>query len=146
MAVIEGCNFPEEGILYDVEDQMWVRFDDDGNITAGLTDVGQHIAGNLLYVRPKKVGEDVPKGKRAAIIESGKYVGPINAPLSGKIIEVNEKVLSNAKLVNEDPYGEGWVFRLKPSNLEEERDQLKKGKEAMEAIREKMEIESWDCR
>jgi len=146
MAVIECCNFPEEGILYDVEDQMWVRFDDDGNITAGLTDVGQHIAGNLLYVRPKKVGEDIPKGKRAAIIESGKYVGPINAPLSGKIIEVNEKVLSNAKLVNEDPYGEGWVFRLKPSNLEEERDQLKEGKEAMEAIREKMEIESWDCR
>lgn len=146
MAEIEGCNFPEEGIVYDVDDQMWVRFDDDGNITAGLTDVGQHIAGSLLYLRARKVGEDVSKGKRAAIIESGKYVGPINAPLSGKIIELNEDVLGNARLVNEDPYGAGWVFRIKPSNLEAEQSELEEGAAAMEALREKMEMESWDCR
>jgi glycine cleavage system H protein len=146
MAEIEGCNFPEEGIFYDVEDQMWVRFDDDGNITAGLTDVGQHIAGRILYVRPRKVGEEVPRGKRAAIIESGKYVGPINAPLSGTIIEVNEEVLADSSLVNEDPYGRGWVLRIKPSDLEGERNSLKAGDEAMAALRDKMEMESWDCR
>ena len=146
MAQIEGCNFPEEGILYDVEDQIWVRFDDDGSITAGLTDVGQNIAGSLLYLRPRKVGDDVKLGKRAAIIESGKYVGPINAPLSGKIIELNEAVLENPKLVNEDPYGDGWVFRIKPSRLEEERVLLREGETAMAAIREKMEMESWGCR
>ena len=86
MAGSQGCNFPEEAISYDIACQMWVRFDDDGSITAGLTDIGQHIAGHLLYIRPKKVGDDIAKGKRAAIIESGKYVGPINAPLSGKIM------------------------------------------------------------
>lgn len=143
--IIEGCDFPEEGILYDVENQMWVRFDDDGNVTAGLTDIGQHIAGDLLYVKPKKVGSDVPKGKRAAIIESGKYVGPINAPLTGKIIEVNEAVTKTARLVNEDPYGEGWVFRLKPANLDSERETLQAGRTAMVAIKEKMSRESWDC-
>jgi glycine cleavage system H protein len=146
MAQIEGCNFPEEGFLYDVEDQMWVRFDDDGSITAGLTDVGQHIAGSILYLRPRKVGEEVRRGKRVAIIESGKYVGPINAPLSGRIIELNAAALADPRLVNDTPYGEGWVLRIKPSRLEEERGLLKEGEAAMAALREKMEMESWSCR
>lgn len=145
MAEIEGCFFPEEGVLYDVDNQMWVRFDDDGNITSGLTDIGQHIAGHLLYVRPRKIGSDIPKGKRVAIIESGKYVGPINAPLSGKIIEVNQKVIDDAGVVNDDCYGEGWVLRIKPSSLEAERESLLEGEPAMEAISEKMARESWDC-
>ncbi len=143
---IEGCNFPLEGIRYDVDDQMWVRFDDDGNATSGLTDVGQHIAGNLLSLRARKVGEEVKKGKRAAIVESGKYVGPVNAPLSGKIIEVNEEVLANARLVNEDPYGSGWILRIKPSNLDAEKEELKEGEEAIDALRAKMEMESWGCK
>ena len=143
---IEGCNFPEEGILYDIDAQMWVRFDDDGSVTAGLTDVGQHIAGNLLYLRPRAVGDDVTRGKRVGIIESGKYVGPINAPLSGKIIELNEKVVAQARLINEDPYGEGWVLRIKPAKLESELPLLKEGAAAMAALQEKLEMESWDCR
>ncbi|MHB9053269.1 MAG: glycine cleavage system protein H [Thermoleophilia bacterium] len=145
MTEIQGCNFPEEGISYDVENQMWVRFDDDGSITSGLTDIGQHIAGHILYVRPRKIGEDVRKGKRVAIIESGKYVGPINSPLSGKIIEVNSKVLENAGIINDEPYGEGWVFRLKPSGLEKEESGLLEGAAAMVAIKDKLERESWDC-
>ncbi len=143
---IEGCNFPLDGISYDIEDQMWVRFDDDGNATSGLTDVGQHIAGNLLFLRSRKVGEDVKKGKRAAIVESGKYVGPINAPLSGKIIEVNEEVLASVRLINEDPYGRGWILRIKPSNLEAEKEELMEGEEAVPALRAKMEMESWSCK
>ncbi len=145
MAEIQGCNFPEEGISYDIENQMWVRFDDDGSITAGLTDIGQHISGHLLYLRPKKVGDDVPRGKRVAIIESGKYVGPINAPLSGKIIEINPKVHDSAAIVNDDPYGEGWILRIKPSDLDGERENLLEGEAAMKAIRDKLERESWDC-
>lgn len=145
MAEIEGCFFPEEGILYDVDDQMWVRFDDDGSLTTGLTDIGQHIAGHILYVRPRKLGDDIPKGKRVAIIESGKYVGPINAPLTGKIIEINQAVIDNASLVNDDCYGEGWVLRIKPSRLDEERPSLLAGEAAAKAIKEKMARESWDC-
>ena len=143
---IEGCLFPEDGILYDVEDQMWVRFDDDGNITAGLTDVGQHIAGNILFLRPREIGDDVSIGKRVAIIESGKYVGPVHAPLSGKIIEINEDLRTKAGLINGDPYGAGWILRMKPSNLEAEAKLLRQGREAMVALREKLEQESWDCR
>lgn len=145
MVVIEGCNFPEEGFLYDIEDQMWVRFDDDGNITSGLSDIGQHIAGNLLYIKPKKLGSGLKKGKRVAIIESGKYVGPINAPLSGELIEVNQSVIEDASLVNRDPYGEGWVIRIKPDKLEKERSSLLAGRAAIDALRQKMSREDWDC-
>jgi glycine cleavage system H protein len=145
MVVIEGCNFPEEGFLYDVENQMWVRFDEDGSITSGLTDIGQHIAGSLLYVKPKKPGSSVKKSKRIAIIESGKYVGPINAPLSGEVIELNQAVVDDAGLVNRDPYGEGWIFRLKPEKLEKERPSLLAGRAAVEAIGQKMSREDWDC-
>lgn len=146
MVEIGGCSFPEDDIFYDIESQIWVRFDDDGSITAGLTDIAQHIAGNLLYLKPKKIGTDLAKGKRVAIIESGKYVGPINAPLSGVLIEVNEAVTGDAGLVNRDPYGEGWVFRLKPSKLERERESLVEGSRAAVALREKLDRESWDCR
>ncbi|MHB0914542.1 MAG: glycine cleavage system protein H [Thermoleophilia bacterium] len=145
MVEIEGCSFPEEGFFYDIESQIWVRFDDDGNVTAGLTDIAQHIAGNLLYLKPKKIGTELAKGKRAAIIESGKYVGPINSPLSGTLLEVNEAVTSDAGLVNRDPYGEGWVFRLKPTRMEQERASLLAGSEAAAALREKLNRESWDC-
>lgn len=145
MADIGGCSFPEEGIFYDIESQIWVRFDDDGNVTAGLTDIAQHIAGSLLYIKPKKIGTDLAKGRRVAIIESGKYVGPINAPLSGKLIEVNDAVLKKASLVNEDPYGEGWVFRMKPSKLETEENSIIAGADAADALAEKLDRESWDC-
>lgn len=145
MVVIEGCNFPEEGILYDIESQMWVRFDDDGSITSGLTDIGQHIAGDLLYVKPKKLGSDISKGKRVAIIESGKYVGPINAPLTGRLIELNQAVIDDAGLVNRDPYGDGWVFRLKPNKLDEEKASLLAGDAAVEALRLKLTREDWNC-
>ena len=145
MIEIEGCKFPADDIFYDIESQIWVRFDDDGNITAGFTDIAQHIAGNILYIKPKKIGTDLNRGKRVAIIESGKYVGPINTPLSGTLIEVNEAVTDDAGLVNRDPYGEGWIFRIKPSKLEKERDVLIAGSEAADALKEKLDRESWDC-
>jgi glycine cleavage system H protein len=145
MVDIGGCNFPEDDIFYDIESQIWVRFDDDGNITAGLTDIAQHIAGNLLYLKPKKIGSTLSKGRRAAIIESGKYVGPINAPLTGTLIEVNDAVIKKAGLVNEDPYGEGWVFRLKPTKLDQERASLVAGADSADALQEKLNRESWDC-
>lgn len=145
MAIIDGCNFPED-LYYDVENQMWVVFEDEETIRSGLTDVGQFIAGSLLYVKPREAGKVVEKGKRVAIIESGKYVGPIRAPLSGQITQINEEVTQNARLVNEDPYGKGWIFKLKPTRLEEERASLLIGNEAIVAVEEKMKREGWNCK
>ena len=145
MADSRGGNFPKASISYDIGRELWVMYGDDGSITTWLTDIVQHIAGNLLYIRPKKFGDDIAKGRRAAIIESGKYVGPINAPLSGKIIEVNPKILDSAGIVNDDPYGEGWILRIKPSDLEGERSTLLEGGDARAASSDKLERESGDC-
>lgn len=140
----KGCKFPDE-LYYDVESMMWVKFEDEDIIRTGLTDVGQFIAGSLLYVRPRKVGFKLERGKRIAIIESGKYVGPIKAPLSGELIEVNEEVTANARLVNDDPYGKGWICKIRVEKLEEERKNLLKGEAALSSLRERMEREGWDC-
>lgn len=141
---IKGCKFPEE-VFYDVENLMWVIFEEENIVKSGLTDVGQFVAGSLLYVRPRNVGTFIERGKRVAIIESGKYVGPIRSPLSGELIEVNEAVLKDATLVNKDPYGAGWIFRLRPSALEKEKGFLLKGEEAKDALLKKMEKEGFDC-
>jgi glycine cleavage system H protein len=144
---IENCYFPEEeDIYYDVDSMMWVKFEEKDTIITGLTDVAQFVAGSLLYVRPRKVGFKLDRGKRIAIIESGKYVGPIKAPLSGELIEVNEKVTANAKLINDDPYGEGWICKIKVNKLDEERKTLLQGEEAFNAIKERMTREGWDCK
>lgn len=147
MVNIENCNFPDdEDIYYDIDSMMWVRFESEDTIITGLTDVGQFIAGSLLYVRPREIGCELKKGKRVAIIESGKYVGPIKAPLSGELIEVNKEVVSNAKLVNEKPYNEGWICKIKASDVAGERNSLLQGEEAFNAIRERMAKEGWDCK
>lgn len=140
---IKGCKFPE-GLLYDAENLMWVVMEE-GVIKVGLTDVGQFVAGSLLYLRPRSVGTEITRGKRVAIIESGKYVGPIRAPLSGKIVEVNEKVVQDASLVNKDPYGEGWICRIVPSALDDEMGDLLSRDEAKEALVKKMDEEGFDC-
>jgi len=148
MANIEDCNFPDD-LYYDAENLMWLTFEDDGTVKCGLTDVGQFIAGSLLYVTPRKLGYKAKKGKRVAIIESGKYVGPIKAPLTGEITDLNPKVLKDtgsAKLVNEDPYGEGWILKIKPAKLDEEKDSLLTGDAAMDALKERMARDDWNCR
>lgn len=138
MAEIDGYNFPEEGIFYDLDNQLWVRLDDDHSVTCGMTDPAQKMAGHILFVRPIQIGSDISKGGPIATLESSKYAGPILAPLSGKLIEVNLKVMENAGVINDDCYGEGWVLRIKPSNLEVERNTLQESEKAMKAIREKM--------
>lgn len=146
MFELDGCNFPDDKeTFYDVDSMMWVKFEGEDTIVTGLTDVGQFVAGSLLYVRPRKVGFELEKGKRVAIIESGKYVGPIKAPVSGELVEVNEKILSRAQTVNEDPYGQGWICKIKASNLDAERGELLQGEAAFAKIKERMEREGWDC-
>src|SRR3970282_2699143 len=77
--------------------------------------VARHLAGTIVAVTPKKAGRAVPKGQSVATMESSKWVGPVPAPVSGEIVEVNENVRKNPRIVNEDPYGAGWLVKLRPS-------------------------------
>lgn len=130
MGVFSGCDIPE-ALHYDVEHDVWARFDASGEITLGMTDPAQTRCGKLVSVRFKKVGRHVPRGQSLATIESAKWVGPFPAVLSGEIVANNEAAFRDDILVaNKDPYGAGWLVRIRPSDAESESQELVTGQEA----------------
>ncbi len=143
MAEVRGCRLPED-VYYWVEKHVWARVAG-GEAVVGMTDPAQKLAGKILYVNPKKAGRAVERGQSVATVESAKYVGPVPSPLSGEIVTVNERVQRDGSVVNEDPYGEGWVVRLRPTRLEEELGALLTGAEAVDAYRQRLEAENLTC-
>ncbi|HDN80127.1 MAG TPA: glycine cleavage system protein H [Chloroflexi bacterium] len=118
---IDKYEYPDD-LLYDRE-HNWARIE--GNIvTQGFTDFAQSIAGEIVYVEIPRVGREVKQGEAFMSIESGKWVGRIKATFSGRIVEANEDLEWESTLVNEDPYGKGWMVKIEASNLEEERKNL----------------------
>lgn len=91
----------------------WVREDDDV-VTVGITHHAQCMLGDLVYVELPEIEISLENGQECAVIESVKAAADIYSPIAGEVIEINEAVLDNPQLVNEDPYGNGWLFRLRP--------------------------------
>ncbi|MGI5920848.1 MAG: glycine cleavage system protein H [Syntrophomonadaceae bacterium] len=106
-----------ENLYYDTND-FWIKVDGE-EATVGMTDYGQSNTGDILYLELFSNGESFQKGDRFGSIESGKWVGNLTAPVSGIVIESNDEVVTNPRKVNSDAYGEGWMYRLKISNIEE---------------------------
>ncbi|RLE49811.1 MAG: glycine cleavage system protein H [Candidatus Methanomethylicota archaeon] len=142
MAVIEGFNIPEE-LFYWLpgprKGHTWAQILPDGRVKVGLDDVGQAMAGKLIFFRPKPKGTAVEQGKPFGTIETAKWVGPLESPVSGTIAEINDAARKKPSLINSDPYGEGWLVIIQPNKLEEEKQKLLTGSAAVEA--EKQEIE-----
>ncbi|MFN3813381.1 MAG: glycine cleavage system protein H [Aquificaceae bacterium] len=143
--VYRGCRIPSE-LYYHVESQVWYRIEMDGSVRIGATDVGQIRAGRMVNVRIKAVGKHVPKGKPIASLESGKWTGPVPAVIEGEVIERNEALFDTPELINEDPYGEGWIARLRPTNLERDIKDLLTGEEAVRKMKEYIDRESVECK
>jgi glycine cleavage system H protein len=144
VASVRGCNLPED-LYYLVERHVWARPEPDGLVTVGMTDVAQNMAGKIIVVTPKAPGRSLVKGKSAGTLESGKWVGAVPSPVSGEIVAVNAELKRNPGLVNQDPYGAGWIIRLKPSDWEGEKRDLATGPEGIEAYRRFMEQEGLEC-
>ena len=145
MAEINGCNIPEDLYYLAGDKLVWARFEEDGTVTAGVPDPGQAIAGKVVAVTPKKLGRKVARGKSMGTLESGKWVGPIPAPVSGEIIAINEAIAASPALVNDDPYGEGWVVKLQPSDPESEKGDLVTGQAAVDAFQQLMAERHISC-
>lgn len=143
MAVVNNCELPED-LYYLIERHVWVRPSPEGPVTVGINDVARHLAGTIVAVTPKKVGRAVPRGQSVATIESSKWVGPVPAPVGGEIVEVNESVRTNPRLLNQDPYG-AWLVRLRPSAWEAESGELVTGPAGVEAYRAFLEREGIRC-
>jgi len=115
MPIIRGCNIPDE-LLYDVDNNIWYRDNGDGTVTLGMTAVAAAMAGQLVAFTPKKAGRTVPAGKSCATIESGKWVGPAKLAFDAEVVEVNATLAGNPKLANSDPYGAGWMIKVRPTD------------------------------
>ncbi len=141
----KGCNIPED-LYYDIENQVWYRIEADGTVRVGATDVGQTRAGRMVNVRIKPVGKHVPKGKPYSSLESGKWTGPVPAVIEGTVIERNEELFDQPDLINDDPYGRGWIVRIKPDNLEKDLKDLVTGEEAQRLMKEYIDREGVECK
>lgn len=95
----------------------WVRKEEEG-FTVGITDHAQSMLGDLVYVELPELDTHFEDGQECAVIESVKAAADIYCPLAGEVIEVNDAVVDNPQLVNEDPYGKGWLFRIRPFEKE----------------------------
>jgi glycine cleavage system H protein len=100
------------------KEHEWVKVEGDIAVV-GITDYAQKELGDVVYVEPPEVGNTYEKEEACSNIESVKAVSDIYAPVSGEIIEVNEALEDNPEIVNKDPYGEGWLFKLKMENPDE---------------------------
>jgi glycine cleavage system H protein len=93
----------------------WIREENDV-ITVGITDHAQAELTDIVYAEPPKVGAEVRAGATAAVVESVKAASDIYSPLSGVVTEVNTALSSNPALLNSDPFGQGWIFKMRASN------------------------------
>ena len=139
-----GCDIPEE-LFYDIEHDVWVRFDGEFAFL-GMTDVAQTRCGKFAAISFRDVGKRVAQWRALATVESAKWVGPFPAPFSCEIVETNEKGFSASLLLaNKDPYGEGWLVKVRPTNLDAERGHLVTGSEAVEKYRERIKELKVNC-
>jgi len=121
--------------LYDLENNVWIRFDQKKIARLGITSVHAALAGKLNQVKFKPIGSSLDREQSVATIESVRYFGAVRTPLTGKLVELNLMLENNPKLANDHPYGEGWFARIEPIELAQEMKALIEPKNAQEKIR-----------
>ncbi len=134
---LDHCLFPDD-LLYDVEGNTWVRIESDAKVTIGVSSLLSAIAGKLTSANLKPAGTSIEKGRSLGTLESAKFVGPIPSPLSGVVFEANDSVVKQPKLLNDSPYEEGWIVRLKPSRLDAEKRLLSKPRDSKDLLKAKI--------
>ncbi|HHL45123.1 MAG TPA: glycine cleavage system protein GcvH [Gammaproteobacteria bacterium] len=105
-------NIPEE--LQYTKTHEWVRKNEDGTVSVGITDHAQDLLGDMVFVELPEPGRQLASGDECVVVESVKAASDVYSPLTGEVVDINEAVVEGPELVNQDPYGEGWLFRLQP--------------------------------
>jgi len=134
---IDHCFFPDD-LLYDLDNNTWLRVEENGEVTVGVTSVLPAIAGKLTLAKLKAVGADLRRGQSLGTLESQKFVGPIPSPVSGNVLKTNGLLVDRPRIVNDSPYDEGWIARLKPAHLALERLLLSKIAESKVQLTQKI--------
>ncbi|OUD16174.1 glycine cleavage system protein GcvH [Thioflexithrix psekupsensis] len=94
----------------------WVRLEDDGSVTVGITDHAQTLLGDLVFVDLPDVGQEVFANEDCAVVESVKAASDVYSPLDGEVIAINSDLVDHPELVNSSPYDKGWLFQIRPEN------------------------------
>ena len=128
-------NIPDD--LHYTKTHEWVKQDADGNVTVGISDHAQNLLGDMVFIELPDVGSEYNTGDDCAVVESVKAASDVYCPISGEITETNEALVDAPEMVNQDPYGDGWLFKLKPNDAGEVEDLLN-----AEAYKELAEEES----
>jgi len=126
---IDHCVFPDD-LLYDLENNTWLRIEENGEVTVGVTSVLPAIAGRLTHARLKSPEVAIQRGQSLGTLESLKFVGPVPSPVSGILLKTNGLIVDRPRIINDSPYQEGWIASLKPSHLALERILLSKSSES----------------
>ncbi|HET6632110.1 MAG TPA: glycine cleavage system protein GcvH [Rhodanobacteraceae bacterium] len=107
------------GDLKFLKSHEWVRIEDDGLARVGISDSAQSQLGDIVYVELPEAGSSVTAGNACAVVESVKAASDIYAPVSGEVVEVNEVLADAPETINDDAWGDGWIFAIRPSDLGE---------------------------
>jgi glycine cleavage system H protein len=138
-----GCLLPED-LYYDL-DYVWLQPGSDGVLTIGVTDPAQTMGGRIVAALIKKPGTAIRAGRHVATLESGKWVGGIPVPFAAVVVERNEAVLADPHLINVDPYGAGWIARVRPDDPDKALHGLATGEPAMTALRQWIDRYDVEC-
>jgi glycine cleavage system H protein len=107
------------GDLKFLKSHEWARVDDNNRVTVGISDHAQGLLGDLVYVELPEVGAEAKAGEQIAVVESVKAASDVYSPVSGKVVEVNGALSDKPETINEDAYGDGWMFVVELSNKDE---------------------------
>ena len=143
MAQVRGCDLPDH-LLYDIENNIWYRENDDETVTVGMTAVAGAMAGQIVAITPKRAGRKVVPGRSCATVESGKWVGPAKLLSGGEVVEVNQDIVSSPSLANSDPYASGWLLKVKVDDWGSIKSQLTTGAEVAAPYEAKMDSDGFE--
>lgn len=147
MSVVNGCNLPDD-LYYLIDKHVWAKPLPDGKVRVGITTVAAKLSGGKLVaitVKARNIGQVISQGKSVATLESSKYVGPVPAPVTGTLVAGNAKIATDPNLAISDPYGEGWIAEMSPSNWAAESASLAAGPDGITKYRTKLEAEGISC-
>lgn len=131
-------DFPDD-LFYLVEHQVWARLHNDGSATLGITSLGVHQAGEIYMCRPKFIDTAVEQGRSIAVVELAKSIVSVKSAVTGVVVDANPLLEAEPQRVHLDPYGDGWLARLRLTSFETDRAALVHG----EAVRAAMEHCLW---
>ena len=118
-------------LAYDLGSHIWVRPLDDGTVRLGMDSLGVETSGTLAQFSFEAQGPDLRQGQSLGTLEAEKFVGPLAMPVAGRVVAVNDAVVADPGLVHRDPYGEGWLAVVDPTDLAADLERLVQGREAI---------------